>query len=387
MILSNIQLLDKPGFAHILVKGEKIISVFFDDKLISANEPVIDCEGGLAFPGLINSHDHLEFNLLPQLGNRIYKNYTEWGDDIHRNNKIEMEKILKIPLELRVQWGIYKNLLNGITTVVNHGEKLKIKNDLITIFQNCYCLHSPSFEKKWKWKLNHFQKKKLPVVIHAGEGTDEFSRNEIDKLINWNFFKKEIIVVHGVAMNEEQAKHFKALIWCPASNYFLLGKTADIRNLKSKTKILFGTDSTLTASWNIWQHIRLAKEQQMVSANEIFEMLTQSAAEKWNLNSAGVITENNYASIVVAKTKTNSGKWDNFFEINPENISLVIHKGKIRLFENDLKNQLLKYGISLDEYSEFSFQGKKKNIWGKLPDLIKKIHQYGEEVNLPELSF
>jgi len=36
----------------------------------------INCNGYMAFPGLINSHDHLDFNLFPLWGNRKYNNYV-----------------------------------------------------------------------------------------------------------------------------------------------------------------------------------------------------------------------------------------------------------------------------------------------------------------------
>ena len=79
------------------------------------------------------------------------------------------------------------------------------------------------------------------------KGLDEDSHKEIDTLIKMNFFNKSLFAVHGIAMDEEQSRTFNALIWCPSSNYFLLNPTADIERLKTKTRILFGTDSTLTA--------------------------------------------------------------------------------------------------------------------------------------------
>ena len=82
------------------------------------------------------------------------------GKDIHEKNKETINAVLKIPQHLRTQWGMYKNLLNGITTVVNHGEKLNITDNFITVLQNNYCLHSIQFEKNWKLKLNQFFYKK-----------------------------------------------------------------------------------------------------------------------------------------------------------------------------------------------------------------------------------
>jgi len=59
-------------------------------------------------------------------------------------------------------------------------------------------------------------------------------------LTKWNLLNRDVVGIHGVAMNAEQAKKFKALVWCPASNYFLLNKTADVNKLKNNTTICFG---------------------------------------------------------------------------------------------------------------------------------------------------
>jgi cytosine/adenosine deaminase-related metal-dependent hydrolase len=118
MLLSNVHIVGIKGLQHILVEGGKIKSV---DNNSNTHQVKIDFGNALAFPGLINSHDHLDFNLFPQLGNDIYDNYLQWGKDINTNNKDKIDAVLKVPQALRVQWGIYKNLLNGVTTVVNHG--------------------------------------------------------------------------------------------------------------------------------------------------------------------------------------------------------------------------------------------------------------------------
>src|ERR1700743_1872333 len=120
----------------------------------STDNAQIDFNGALVFPGLINSHDHLDFNLFPLMGNKIYRNYTEWGRDIHANNTAVMRAVLQVPQEPRPFWGLYKNLLNGFTTVVNHGDRLTTDNSLIDVFQECHCLHSVGFERNWIWKLN-----------------------------------------------------------------------------------------------------------------------------------------------------------------------------------------------------------------------------------------
>src|ERR1700678_1630287 len=130
MLLRNLKIIDYNGIADIYIKDGKINTVGnFNNN--PAEGHVIYFDDVIAFPGLINSHDHLDFNLFPSLGNRIYRNYVEWGKDIHRQNKDVIGNVLKVPKQLRIQWGIYKNLLNGITTIINHGPELKIEGDLI----------------------------------------------------------------------------------------------------------------------------------------------------------------------------------------------------------------------------------------------------------------
>ncbi|MDB5154889.1 MAG: amidohydrolase family protein [Mucilaginibacter sp.] len=380
MILNNIRIALTGEQINIRITDGKIVQILpghFHDKTEQFD---LNFDGAIIFPGLINSHDHLDFNLFPALGNNTYKNYTQWGGYIHKNYKDKIASVLKVPDVLREQWGIYKNLLCGVTTVINHGKKIQTKTNLLSVFQDCQCIHSIQFEKKWRFALNNPFKKNLPVVIHSGEGTDRTSVKEIDQLTRWNLRKRPLIAVHGVAMTENQVKAFKALIWCPESNYFLLGKTAAVNRLKMHIPILFGTDSTLTGSWNIWEHMRLARKTKFMDDKELYDTLTINAANTWKLNS-GEIAKGKHADLVITKTKHELSGADAFFAINPQNILMVIHKGSISLFDEELHTQLK--AINLDDYSKVYIDGTCKFVKGNLPQLIKKIEQYYPEVNFP----
>lgn len=333
----------------------------------------------VAFPGLINSHDHLDFNLFPQFGNQTYESYTEWGKHIHREYAGEISSVLKIPIALRERWGVYKNLLCGVTTVINHGEKAVINDPLITIFDNCQSIHSVQFEKNWKKRLNNPLKINRPAVIHTGEGTNNAAHAEIYELIKWNLLKRKVIGIHGVAMDPGQAKHFKALVWCPESNYFLLNKTAAIDELKTKTTILFGTDSTLTGHWDMWHHIRLARKTQMLTDAELYNSLTSSPAKTWKLNT-GSIAEGFDADIVVAKANRKAGL-QAFYEVTPDDILLVMHKGEILLFDESLYHQLT--GIISQNYSKVFTGNHFKYLQGDIHGLIAEIKRYKPDAGFP----
>ena len=327
----------------------------------------------IAFPGLINSHDHLDFNLFPQLGNGIYNSYKEWGTDIHLRHKDAISSVLRIPLHLRSRWGLYKNLLNGITTVMHHGAPQQVEPNLISVGQEADSFHSVSGEKNWRLKLLNPARRKKPVVIHTGEGIGADAFAEINKLLRWNILERPLIGIHGIAMTPQQAESFRALVWCPGANYFLFGKTAAIDQLKHKTQILFGTDSTVSASWNIWEHLRLARKQNMTADVELFDMLTRVAADIWPVKNSGHLAADKNADLVVAQPSPGAKGWDAFYTLNPENILLVMHKGCIRLFDQSLYRQLTEGGYPQNEFYKIAVGNAVKYVQGGLPGLMEEI--------------
>src|SRR5579863_8116034 len=80
----------------------------------------IDLSGCLLVPGLINAHDHLEFNLFPRLGRGPYANALAWAKDIYRPDETPIREHLLVPKPVRLIWGGIKNLLSGVTTVAHH---------------------------------------------------------------------------------------------------------------------------------------------------------------------------------------------------------------------------------------------------------------------------
>ena len=383
MLLRNVSIVGEAGTEakDILLEDDRIktISPYGSVGVITGR--TIEFNNAIVFPGLINSHDHLDFDLFPQLGNRIYPCYREWGNDIHSKNKEQINAVLQIPQPVRTRWGMYRNLLNGFTTVVNHGDVLTVANDIITVHQKAVSLHSVGFEKNWKWKLNRPHLHDQPVVIHAGEGTDKISSREIDSLIRWNIFKRKLVAIHGVAMDPKQAGSFKALVWCPVSNFFLLNHTARINELKHHTNILFGSDSTLTAGWNIWEHLRIAQQTNMLSDKELFDTLTTKAAAVWALAHKGSIQETNTADLVVVKRKEQLNSMDAFYAAEPADILLVIHRGEVQLFDDSLYDQSA--GIAQNGFSTICINNSIKYVKGDLDVIVGEIKKYDPEMELP----
>lgn len=377
MKLSNVYPVGSNKPCEINISGSHIVD---DNTAATTNGMQLVFNDAVVFPGLINSHDHLDFNLFPQLGDRTYHNYTEWGNYIHQKYPHEIAAVLKVPQAMRTQWGLYKNLLCGVTTVINHGEKLNVDNSPVSVINNCQSLHSVQFEKQWKRRLNNPLKKHIPVVIHTGEGVNSLASDEINQLLRWNLLQRKLIGVHGVAMNLTQAKKFKALVWCPVSNYFLLGTTAPVHRLKEKLPILFGTDSTLTGHWNIWEHIHIAHKTGYLRESELYASLTTQPATIWGLNS-GTVTPGLDADLVIARLKNRPNTVNGLLSINPADILLVISKGNIRLFDEILFSQLSE--LPKHNFSKIQIDGAYKYVYGDLPKLMADIKQYYADAQFP----
>jgi cytosine/adenosine deaminase-related metal-dependent hydrolase len=375
MVLHDVCLYGSAERKHIHIKGPVIqrIAGLREELDTLSGELRLELNGATVLPGFINSHDHLDFNLYPQLGNSIYSNYTEWGNDIHVANAGIIKAVLQVPLALRIQWGLYKNLLNGFTTVVNHGKKLLVDDELVNVFQECYALHSPAFEKNWLVKLNYPFRNKKPFVMHIGEGTDAAAQAEIDRVRKKNFFTRKIVAVHGVAMDTQQAEAFAGLVWCPASNYFLLNATAPVEKLKQKTTVVFGTDSTLTSSWGVTAHFTCALQSGMVTEKELLGMLTIAPACLWGMKDRGQIKEGMRADLLIVKES------NRILSDYPR--EMIITNGRIVMFTERYASQL-----SIGEATSFDrilYKGMPVYVKPGITELVKQIVSFYPAAEIP----
>ncbi|WP_216351051.1 amidohydrolase family protein, partial [Mucilaginibacter polytrichastri] len=206
------------------------------------------------------------------------------------------------------------------------------------------------------------------------------AHQEIDQLLKANLFNKKLIGIHGVAMQARQAEKFKALVWCPQSNFFLLNQTADIKNLKQHTSILFGTDSALTSDWNIWEHLRLAVKTGHLNAAELLASLTTGPAQIWKLNT-GELTANKDADMVIGRKKPGS-----LYSLNPEDILLVMHRGKIILFDAEIHQQLADKNFPLQQFDRVKIGDAYKYAIGNITGLMEQIRSYYPEALFPVVA-
>lgn len=207
--------------------------------------------------------------------------------------------------------------------------------------------------------------------MHLGEGIDERASQEIRKVARSNLFGKKIVAVHGVVMSCTHAASFKALVWCPASNFLLFGKTAAVDQLKNSIHIVFGTDSTLTSPWRVKEHFQMALQGGLVTEEELVAMLTLTAAQTWKFHNKGQIAENKNADIVAYS----SGSLDS------ARLQLVIKNGEVMVAEETILNSNNKF--LAERYSRIRLDGQVLIVKGNLDEIVHSISRFYPEADIP----
>lgn len=232
----------------------------------------VDLAGHTIFPGLVNAHDHLELNHYPRTKFReVYNNAHEWGDDVNaRLNESPFKELRAYPLEDRLFIGGLKNLLCGATTVAHHGppHKYMFRPDFpVRVLEKYGWAHSLHFNTDAEVVRSYRSTPKdWPWFIHLAEGTDEVAAGEYQRLKALGCVGKNTVIVHGVGMTaddvDDAVKEVRGLVWCPSTNFYLVGKTTEfVRHSYSVTtwrhgsSVALGSDSRLTADGDLCAEI------------------------------------------------------------------------------------------------------------------------------------
>ncbi len=258
-------------------------------RAMPADSHRLDLRGCLVLPGLINAHDHLEFNLFPRLGDGPYPNAGAWARDIYHPERSPIREQLSIPLQTRLRWGAVKNLLSGVTTVCHHNPydpHVFTRQFGVRVARRYGWAHSLEFSPDLRRRFERTPAD-WPFVVHLGEAVDRAGKREIARLDGVGALDGRTVLVHAVALGARGLALVKergaSLVWCPSSNMFILGQTLSPAALDSGIRIALGTDSALSGRGDLLEEMRFARKLGRVSAARLYEMVTREAARVMRL--------------------------------------------------------------------------------------------------------
>lgn len=300
-----------------------------------AGERLLDLDGRLVLPGLINGHDHLGLALLPRLGSPPYPSFYDWAEEVHRPRDEPVRSALGVPLPDRLLWGALRNLAGGATTVAHHdpwpGHRLARRLPVRLVHPYGW-IHSLGYGRlpRLAW-----WRSRGPFFVHAAEGTDERAAAELDRLCELGLLAPRTVVVHGIALSPAQRDRLAArgasLAWCPASNRWLYDAVAPVADLDGRVRLALGTDSTLSGSAHLLDELRAAAAEGALPPQRLLELVTAEGARALGLDDGrGRLAAGGPADLVVIDDDARSPA-QALLAATPTSLDLVVVAGRPRL--------------------------------------------------------
>ncbi len=351
IVLSGARCADGGSADHISVEiSEGIVSRVFKGaqaaRAPARRNSVVDLSGYWLMPGLINAHDHLEYALYPRLADSPYKNYIEWGEDIHRKFPGLIVTHRAVSKDVRLWWGGIRNLLSGVTTVAHHNPlwpALKQSDFPVRVVEEYGWAHSVALGGDLSLARANTPKA-CPFIVHACEGVDELARAELCELDRLGLLDAFTVLVHGLAIDSQGAALMNArgasLIVCPSSNYTLFNVLPDMALLRRIRCIALGSDSSLTAAGDLLDEIRFAIQRCAIAPETIYRMVTKAPARILRLTRGeGSIVVSGVGDVIAVRDG-GASPIERLDSLSSSDVELVVIAGRVQLASDSMLRRL-----------------------------------------------
>ncbi|HMB01343.1 MAG TPA: amidohydrolase family protein [Spirochaetota bacterium] len=352
----------------------------------------LDFSGYTVYPGLVNAHDHLLGTYFPRVGNGPYLNWRPWDEDL-KNSKLYQERGKISPQDLYLL-GYYRQILSGVTTVSDHiphkVNKNFIKNAYINVVKKYTLAHEvSSYDLKWgnslSGEIKKAREKNIPFITHIEEGYDREAVNGIPFLQKHKGLFKNTVLVHCISCSKKDikaiARHKASMVWCPFSNYYMFGETADIKTfINQGVNVTLGTDSPMSGGVHLLAEmktaVKLYKQMYKKQLNPalVFDMVTLNGARAYKLDQEiGSIKAGKSADFVILKNRAHTDPYTNLLQADLPDIEMVFRKGKPLYFKERYKES---FNVNLKNYQKIMLKNKEKYfLIGKPLTLQKRINK------------
>ncbi len=346
---------------RVVITNDRIVAVLKPGEPLPAvpdltSAKVIDTQGYI-LPGLIDGHNHVEYNMLPLWTvPKLYGNRYQWAgikqyqqDITNPKNLLTDDAFAGLRVEV-VKYGEIKALLGGTTSVQGSPDLIptrylvrNIENPNFgtdRIFTSVLSIDDARFQKDAKDKLIQNIEAGLvdAWVVHLAEGTDSASRQEFATLKRLGLLRSKTVIIHGTALEApdfaEMAHAGSKLVWSPLSNLLLYGRTTDIpAALSAGVLVCLGCDWSPSGSKNLLGELKIAHEYDLarwghvLSDVQLVEMVTLNPAVALGIDDKiGRIKAGYYADLAVFH-KRDPDPYKNLVEATERDVRLVIVGG------------------------------------------------------------
>lgn len=330
---------------------------------VSGADKVIDAEGKVVMPGLINTHAHVPmsifretvdgYNLQDWLTKKIwpmedkltnediyYASYLSFlemiktGTTTINDMYFMTEDIIKAAVECGIRLQTTRTLMDAGSDALGEErlselkeliEKYKNYNDCITLNVGIHGLYTSSREYVQKC-IKFARENELPLHMHFCENTKEvqdienaYNEKPID-VLEKEFKDEKVILAHAVKLNEEEIEKLAknksvSVSHCPVSNLKLGCGIANItKMLKEGVNVSIGTDGQGSGTnLDLFESMKFAallqkgisEEPTQMPAYEVLKLATINGAKALGLEKKiGSIEEGKQADLIILNLDT-----------------------------------------------------------------------------------
>jgi|GEM_PF-6033002 len=192
-------------------------------------------------------------------------------------------------------YNAWRNLLSGVTTVLDHSPytpELPVR-----LLRNKYTLHGMRWQSaQMKLLLALNNKRRRPIYIHLGDGIDEETAADWQRLLEAGGLRDDVRLVHGVSLTPEQILACREagmrLVWCPVCSERMFGRLANIPAMEAcGLPLALASDAMDTGSFSLLEEMARAAELYRrdfgtdIAPRRLFEMVTSVPAD-WHADEA-----------------------------------------------------------------------------------------------------
>ncbi|WP_425488847.1 amidohydrolase family protein [Dyella caseinilytica] len=272
----------------------------------------MDLRDHLIFPGLINAHEHLQVNAVPPLkATTPFSNSYAWIDAFQAHfEDPAVIAALQVPKTLRLRHGAMKNLLAGTTCVAHHDPwhpALDTEDFPVALLRDYGWSYAPGWPGYGPPMVASFAATPhdCPWMIHLAEGTDAIARAELAQLDQAGCLASNSVLIHGVGLREQDIERVlavgAAVVWCPSSNFVLLGQTLDPRRLCVAGRLALGSDSRLSGARDLLEELNGVVDRYELGTWQLLELVTSRAAHILRMPLRGFISPGAVADMVIVE--------------------------------------------------------------------------------------
>ena len=322
---------------------------------------------GTIYPGLIDLHDHLSYNVL-QLWDvpKLYTNRDQWaqGDTYRKLVTGPMKVLAHTPeyVPAIVRYVEAKCLVAGTTTTQGlmlssfAGIQRFYKGIVRNVEQTDEdalpeaATHIADVEAKDRAKFLKRLESLDCLLLHLSEGTDDKARAHFLALEgpdgDWAI-TRSLAGIHCVALHEQDfdvmAKAGASMVWSPLSNMLLYGKTADVSLARAAGVLMaLGPDWSPSGSKNLLGELKIARLLgDGLSDAEIIALATRNPAKilRWD-DCVGSIEAGKRADVLVV-SGADGDAHAHLFTRSEHDVELVVVNGVPRYGASTVMRKLL----------------------------------------------